>query len=148
MPDADGCRSSYGAGGRTASLSPVDRARACHCAMRTCAELELHHSRVGTPTRRLALGTCRAAADAPGALALLLGAVAAAFVRTVPPDDRAGLDCLMDDLDEGRHVTQPRVHYRLQEDVHGLDTSVHRLWRDGTHSSVEVDRHGPPLPQL
>ena len=116
--------------------------------MTVLAELEVHHSRSCAPTRRIALGEVVVAGERGGeALLVLLGAVVAGFVPTLTVEQAKAVDCLVDDMAAGRRVVQPRAFYRLQRDRHGLDVSRHRLLDGSSGLAIEVDRHGPPLPQ-
>jgi hypothetical protein len=114
------------------------------------AELEVRHSRAIAPTRRVALGELWLPTEpAPGFGGLLLAGVVAAGVSCLEDDDlRDGVDRLLWDLEHGRHVSQPRLRYRFQTDVHGLDRSRHRLIGDGEELRLEIDGHGAVLPQV
>jgi hypothetical protein len=113
------------------------------------AELEVRHSRPIAPTRRVALGDLFLPADpAPGFGGILLAGVVGAFVADLDEDLPDGLDMLMDDLEHGRRVAQPRLRHRFQHDTVGLDRSHHKLVGDGERMSLEVDRHSAGLPQI
>lgn len=114
------------------------------------AEIEIRHSRAIAPTRRVALGPLFLPTDpAPGAGGVLLAGIVAARVAELDIEGRAELDVLLDDLESGRHVAQPRLRYRFQADVHGLDRSHHRLTgTSATDTALELDNHGHPLPQV
>ena len=113
------------------------------------AELDVHHSRSCTPTRRLALGSVRAVyGDDSEALIVLLAAVVAGFVADLYSDQFEGIHGLLDDLASEGRVAQPRVAYRLQRDRHGLDVSRHTLISTADGLDVRLDGHGPPLPQV
>ncbi|HEX7165768.1 MAG TPA: J domain-containing protein, partial [Acidimicrobiales bacterium] len=112
---------------------------------------EIRHSRPFAPTRRLALGKLWLPTDrAPGAGGLLLGGIVAAGVSALEDDEELldRIDTLLDDLEAGRRVVQPRVQYRYQSDVHGLDRSHHRLTAEGERLVLDVDGHGAVLPQV
>lgn len=98
------------------------------------AELEFFHSRPIAPTRRVALGDSELPVDpAPGFGGILLGGVAAANARQIDPDLLPELNRLVNDLDEGRRIAQPRLRHRFQRDRVGLLRSRQRLvGRDGT----------------
>jgi hypothetical protein len=85
---------------------------------------------------------------APGFGGLLLGGLVGAFAPHLADELRDDVDRLLDDVESGRHVIQPRVRYRFQKDHHGLDRSRHRLVGEGEHVALEIDDHGPPLPQV
>jgi hypothetical protein len=115
------------------------------------AELEIRHSRPFSPTRRLALGKLWLPTDnAPGHGGVLLAGVVAAGVSALEGDEEVldRVDTLLDDLEAGRRVVQPRVLYRFQSDTHGLDRSHHRLLLDGERLELQVDDHGAVLPQV
>jgi hypothetical protein len=113
------------------------------------AELEVRHSRAVAPTRRVALGHRWLPVDpAPGFGGLLLGAVVGAHVEAVPDDLWPELARLVDDLQDGNRIAQPRLRHRFQTDVVGLDRSRHRLVGDGEVLTLEIDDHARPVPQL
>src|SRR3954468_20610171 len=93
------------------------------------AELEVRHSRIVAPTRRVALGELYLPTDPPDG-ALLLAAVVGTFVPRLEPELRDDLDLLIDDLERRRRIPQPRLRHRFQTDTHGLARSRHRLYRD------------------
>lgn len=113
------------------------------------AELELWHTRPLAPTRRLALGTLVLPADPPpGPGGLLLGAVVARHVGDVDDDFVPDLHRLVDQVERGDRVVQPRLRHRLQVDRHGLGRSRHRLVGGGAGGgevSFEFDTHGSPM---
>ncbi len=113
------------------------------------AELEIHHSRPIAPTRRIALGMRNLPTDpAPGAGGLLLGAIVARSAPNVEADLREDLVSVIDTLDAGRRVTQPRVRHRYQNDRVGLLRSTHRLVSDGSNLSFDFDDElGRPVQQ-
>src|SRR5438552_5733992 len=91
------------------------------------AEFEIRHSRAVAPTRRVALGDLWLPTDPPpGFGGILLGGIVAAHVNTLDEDLRDELDGLIDDLDVGVRVAQPRLRHRFQIDAVGLDRSHHR----------------------
>ena len=116
------------------------------------AQLEVRHSRPFAPTRRVALGELYLPTNgaAPGAGPLLLAGVVAAGVSALEGDDELldKVEALLGDLEAGRRVVQPRVSYRFQTDVHGLDRSRHRLVGDASYLAFDIDGHGAPLPQV
>lgn len=92
------------------------------------ASLEVWHSRPIAPTRRVALGELDIPTDpAPGAGGLLLGAVLARFAADLDGDLRKEMTTLMDEVERGQKIGQPRLRHRLQEDIVGLSRSEHRL---------------------
>lgn len=127
------------------------------------AQLEVRHSRPYAPTRRVALGELylpttgptSGPGSVPGSAAvsagpLLLAGVVAAGVSALEGEDELldRVEALLDDLESGRRIVQPRVLYRFQTDVHGLDSSRHRLMGDGSYTYFDIDGHGAPLPQV
>jgi len=118
------------------------------------AELEIRHSRAVVPTRRVALGTHWLPTEpAPGYGGILLGCVVAAHLPRVDPELREGFFSLIDDLDEGRRISQPRLRHRFQTDVVGLDRSRHKLTghpggNDYSDVDFESGGDGRPVPQI
>ncbi|HUQ40569.1 MAG TPA: hypothetical protein VM030_10480 [Acidimicrobiales bacterium] len=112
------------------------------------AELEVRHTRAVVPTRRIALGDLWLPTDpAPGPGGLLLAAIVGAIVPRLDDETRDDLEVLIDDLDHHRRIAQPRLRYRFQTDVVGLDKSRHKLVRVGRAFGLEIDDHGNLLPQ-
>lgn len=110
------------------------------------AELEVWHTRVLAPTRRLALGTLVLPVDpAPGFGGLLLGATISRHVSEVDDDFVPDIHRLIDQIDRGDRVVQPRLRHRFQVDRHGLARSTHRLVGDNDELSFEFDTTGSPL---
>lgn len=92
------------------------------------ADFELYHSRPIAPTRRLALGLqYLPATPGPGPGGLLLAGMVATFGGTLDDDDRAELLLLMQQVEAGYRIVQPRLRHRLQTDRVGLLKSHHRL---------------------
>lgn len=118
------------------------------------AELEIRHSRHFSPTRRVALGRLWLPLSddgGPGPGGLLLAGVVAAGCSALDGEEDVldAVDDLLADLESRRRVIQPRVRHRFQEDVHGLDRSVHRLVHAaGEPPQLDVDGHGAALPQV
>lgn len=112
------------------------------------AEVEIYHSRLIAPTRRVALGTLNLPCDpAPGVGGVLLGAIAARFTPEVDPDMVPDLVSLTHEIEAGRPISQPRLRHRYQEDRIGLTRSPHRLFRhddDGELSVQFTDDKGLP----
>lgn len=104
------------------------------------AEFEAFYSRPIAPTRRIALGPMLLPTDpSPGYGAVLLGGIMARFVRELDPDTDEELDALVDDLEAGRRVVQPRLRHRLQRDRIGLTRCRHRLVADGDSVRFEFE---------
>jgi hypothetical protein len=113
------------------------------------AELEIRHTRLVAPTRRVALGDLWLPTDPPpGFGGILLAAIVAAGVNRLDDDLRDELDVLIDDLERGARIPQPRLRHRFQTDVVGLDRSHHRLVGSGEAMALELDDHGAVLPQV
>ncbi len=113
------------------------------------AELEIYHSRPIAPTRRIALGMRNLPVDpAPGAGGLLLAGIVANNASRVEPELRESLVTLIEDLDRGRRLTQPRVRHRFQTDRVGLLRSTARLKGNGKELSFAFeDEYGVPVQQ-
>jgi hypothetical protein len=118
------------------------------------AELEIRHSRAVAPTRRVALGPHWLPTEpAPGYGGILLGGIVAAHLVDVEADLRDEFLVLIDDLEEGRRISQPRLRHRFQTDVVGLDRSRHKLTGqagDNVFGDVhfELEGNGRPVPQV
>ena len=113
------------------------------------AELEVRHSRAVAPTRRVALGPHWLPTDpAPGYGGILLGGIVATHLEDVPPDLRGELLDLLDDLEEGKRIPQPRLRHRFQTDVVGLERTRHALVGDTQDMRFEIQGSGKPVPQL
>jgi hypothetical protein len=113
------------------------------------AELEVRHTRLVAPTRRVALGQLWLPTDPPpGFGGILLAGIVAAGVNSLDDDLRDELDVLIDDLERGARIPQPRLRHRFQTDVVGLDRSHHRLVGSGEAMALELDDHGAVLPQV
>ncbi len=106
------------------------------------AVLEVYHSRPAVPVRRVAIGIADLPVDhAPGYGGVLLGGVLSAHARRLDDDHHDDLAQLIDDVDAGRRVPQPRLRHRLEEARHGLARSTQRLWlgRSGRPDDVVFD---------
>jgi hypothetical protein len=113
------------------------------------AELEIRHSRQVAPTRRVALGHLWLPTDPPpGFGGILLAGLLAANLERLDDDSRDELDLLIDQLEHGRRIAQPRLRHRFQTDVVGLDRSHHRLTGSGESVVLDLDDHGAALPQV
>lgn len=113
------------------------------------AELDVWHSRAIAPTRRVALGEHRLPLDpAPGFGGLLLGAVVAAHVGGLENDLADELGQLLDDLEAGRRIVQPRLRHRFQVDRHGLARTTHRLVGHGDAVELVSEGEGSPASQV
>ena len=113
------------------------------------AELELWSSRPIAPTRRVSLGRRLLPVEpAPGFGGLLLGVVVAAHMADLDDDLVPELSGLLDDLQAGRRIAQPRLRHRFQEDHIGLARSRHRLVGQGDELDVQLDTQGSPASQV
>ncbi len=110
------------------------------------ASLEVWHSRPIAPTRRVALGQVTIPTNpAPGPGGLLLGAVLARFAGDLDGDLRDEMTTLMDEVERGQKIGQPRLRHRLQSDIVGLSRSEHRLVssEDGLRFELETAKGLP-----
>lgn len=103
------------------------------------AEFEAFFSRPVAPTRRIAIGRLElpqpvGTRAATSAAAMLLGGVVATFAVHLDTDDAAELHRLIDDVEHGRRIPQPRMRHRLQTDRVGLKRSTNRLLRNSAGS--------------
>ena len=113
------------------------------------AELEVWHTRPLAPTRRLALGNLVLPVDpAPGFGGLLLGAVVAGHIRDVPIEVVPDVHRLIDQVERGDRVVQPRLRHRFQVDRHGLALSTHRLVGDGDEIRFDFRTTGTGTAQV
>jgi hypothetical protein len=113
------------------------------------AELEIWHSRPIAPTRRVAVGRTQLPVDpAPGFGGILLGGIVAAHIGELDPDLTGELSRLLDDLEAGRRIAQPRLRHRFQADRIGLARSRHRLLGRGDALSFVFDDHGAAASQI
>lgn len=110
------------------------------------ASLEVWHSRPIAPTRRVALGDSDLPTDpAPGPGGLLLGAVLARFSADLDGDLRSEMVGLMNEVERGQQIGQPRLRHRLQADRVGLTRSSYRLvsGSDGLRFELETAKALP-----
>lgn len=113
------------------------------------AEIEIWHTRPLTPTRRVSLGHLVLPADpAPGFGGLLLAAVVARHAVEVDDDLIADTHRLIDQVQRGERIAQPRLRHRYQVDRHGMARSTHRLVGSGEDFSFEFDASGSPMQQV
>ncbi len=118
------------------------------------AEIEIRHSRAVAPTRRVALGPFWLPTEpAPGYGGILLGGIVAAHLADSGEELREEFMALLDDLEAGRRISQPRLRHRFQVDVVGLDRSRHKLTGQAGNDSFgavqfELQGDGRPVPQI
>lgn len=113
------------------------------------AELEVWHTRPLAPTRRVALGNLVLPVDpAPGFGGLLLGAVVAGHFGDVPEELVPDVHRLVDQIERGQRVVQPRLRHRFQVDRHGLALSTHRLVGIGDELRFDFRTTGTGLAQV
>lgn len=110
------------------------------------SELEVWHTRHRAPTRRVALGNLVLPVDpAPGFGGVLLGAVVAGHIHEVEDDYVPDVHRLIDQVERGDRVVQPRLRHRYQVDRHGLARSTHRMLGEDDELRFEFDSHGSAL---
>ena len=118
------------------------------------AEIEIRHSRAVAPTRRVALGPFWLPTEpAPGYGGILLGGIVAAHLTDSGEELRDEFMGLLDDLEAGRRISQPRLRHRFQVDVIGLDRSCHKLVGQAGNDTFgdvrfELQGDGRPVPQI
>jgi hypothetical protein len=113
------------------------------------AELEVFHSRPIAPTRRVAIGRQHLPLHpAPGFGGILLGGIAAAHIRGLDKDLVPDLHLLIDHVEYGRRIPQPRLRYRFQTDRIGLTKSRLRLLGDGESMTFDFDEKAAPAQYL
>ena len=113
------------------------------------AELEIFHSRPVQPTRRISLGHMVLPVDpAPGFGGLLLGAIVAQHLGGVSDDYVPDIHRLINEIEAGNRIVQPRLRHRFQLDRHGLSHSSHRLIGDGDDLSFDFATTGTDLAQV
>ena len=113
------------------------------------AEIEVFHSRPIAPTRRVALGRGHLPLHpAPGFGGILLGGIAAAHVGALDPDLMPDLYRLMDQVEYGRRIPQPRLRHRFQTDRIGLTRSHLRLLGDGEAMRFSFEAKAAPAQYL
>lgn len=113
------------------------------------AELEVRHSRAVAPTRRVALGPMWLPTEPPpGYGGILLGGIVATHFPDIEDELRPDFLKLLDDLEGGRRIAQPRMRHRFQTDVVGLERVHHALVGDGQRPRFEVHTNSRPVPHL
>jgi hypothetical protein len=103
------------------------------------AEFEVWHSRPIAPTRRLSLGHLFLPVDPlPGFGGLLLAAVLASSKAGFDEELWPDLERLVQQVERGERIVQPRLRHRFQVDHVGLARTVHRLVGDGDSIAFEI----------
>jgi hypothetical protein len=85
---------------------------------------------------------------APGFGGILLGGIAAAHIGDLDPDLVPDLHLLIDHVEHGRRIPQPRLRYRFQTDRIGLTRSRLRLVGDGESMHFDFDEKAAPAQYL
>jgi hypothetical protein len=113
------------------------------------AELEIFHTRPAVPTRRVALGHMVLPVEpAPGFGGLLLGAIVAQHIVGVIDDLKPDVRRLIDEVERGERIVQPRLRHRYQVDRHGLSHSRHRLIGEADDIQFDFGSTGSDLAQV
>jgi hypothetical protein len=113
------------------------------------AELEIFHTRPAVPTRRVALGHMVLPVEPPpGFGGLLLGAVVAQHIVGVHVDLLPDVRRLIDEVERGERIVQPRLRHRYQADRHGLSHSRHRLVGESDDIEFDFAATGSDLAQV
>jgi len=113
------------------------------------AELEVYHTLPAVPTRRVALGHMVLPVDpSPGFGGILLGAVVAQHIRGVDGELFGDIGRLIDQIDRGERVVQPRLRHRFQVDRHGLAVSRHTMTGAGDDVEFDFGSKGRDLVQV
>jgi hypothetical protein len=113
------------------------------------AELEVWHTRPAVPTRRVALGHMVLPVDpAPGFGGLLLGAIIAEHLYGVDDELVPDVHRLINEVETGERIVQPRLRHRFQVDRHGLARSHHQLLGNGDDISFDFRSQGTDLAQV
>lgn len=85
---------------------------------------------------------------APGFGGLLLGAIIAQHLDGVDDDFVPDIHRLLNEVESGARIVQPRLRHRFQLDRHGLSHSTHRLIGDGDDISFDFGTTGTDLAQV
>ncbi|MGB3412623.1 MAG: J domain-containing protein [Microthrixaceae bacterium] len=104
------------------------------------AEIQAYLSRPIAPTRRIAMGSMNLPCDpAPGFGGVLIGAIGATFAPMIDDEMREDLNHLLDDLERGARISQPRLRHRFQTDHIGLQRCSYKLIGDGEKLTFRFD---------
>ena len=82
---------------------------------------------------------------APGLGGVLLGAIVAQYVGDIHEDMIPDVHRLIQQVERGERIVQPRLRHRYQADRHGLGRSVHRMISDDGEVQFELSETGAPL---
>jgi hypothetical protein len=85
---------------------------------------------------------------APGFGGILLAGIMATFHQGLDDESVEDLARLLEDLEQGRRIPQPRLRHRFQSDVVGLDRSCHKLMGAGEDMAFELQDKDHPYPQV
>lgn len=113
------------------------------------AELNIRHTRLHMPTRRVAMDPSYLPTSIGSAGPALISAVSTEFIRRIGKEKHKEIENLLSIISEDA-LEIPSIHlqHRLQLDTHGLDRSRHRLLDDGSGIIAEIDVHARPETQV
>ncbi len=113
------------------------------------AELNIRHTRLRMPTRRVAIDPSYLPTSIGSAGPDLITAVSTEFIRRIDKTKYKEIENLITSIsDESLEIPSIHLQHRLQLDTHGLDRSRHRVIDDGAGIIVEIDVHALPETQV
>ena len=113
------------------------------------AELNIRHTRLHMPTRRVAIDPSYLPTVVGSAGPDLIGAVSTEFISRIAKEKYKEIEGLLTAIStESLEIPSIHLQHRLQSDTHGLDRSRHRLLDDGVGIIVEIDVHARPETQV
>ena len=113
------------------------------------AELNIRHTRLHMPTRRVAIDPSYLPTLVGSAGPDLVAAVSTEFISRIPTEKYREITNLLTAISsESLEIPSIHLQHRLQSDTHGLDRSRHRLLDDGVGIVVEIDVHARPETQV
>ncbi len=126
------------------------------------AELDVRHTRTHMPTRRVALARMWLPTGGSADGLVLVDAVVRTFLPLLDEEQRDAFAPVLAQVRAGTlEVPSISMRYRLQDDLHGLDRSRHRIVEEEApgwemlapderprHRVIELDTHAAPVPQL
>ena len=114
------------------------------------AELEVWHTRPAVPTRRVCARPPRARRSIRRRASAGCCSAPSSPGTSMGVDDELHPDVhrLIDQIERGDRVVQPRLRHRFQVDRHGLARSRHRLIGNGDDLSFDLDSSGTNLAQV